>query len=135
MVMGLEDKMALRTMDKCAFKMNAGKTKYMVIVTKKQRNNIILRCFEFKLNETMKYLAIVIDDKRQYKDHCDYMLKKIGEKISFLNRIILYLRILHVSKSIITLHFEYCETLIINMEETRLNMLQKAQNGAMRIIL
>jgi len=32
------------------------------------------------------------------------------------------------------LYFEYCATLIINMGETQLGMLQKAQNRAMRVI-
>jgi len=35
----------------------------------------------------MKYLGIIIGDKFQFKDHCDYMLKKIGKKVSFLNKI------------------------------------------------
>jgi len=38
-------------------------------------------------------------------------------------------------KSIIESHFEYYATLIINMGETQLSMLQKAQNRAMRVIL
>jgi len=47
-----------------------------------------------------------------------YMLTKIGKNTSFLNRY----------KSIIAARFEYCATLIINMGETRLGMLQKVQN-------
>jgi len=86
----------------------------------------------------MKYLGIIIDDRLRFKDHCDYILKKIGKKISFLNRIgksiTMYARCL-IYKSIIALHFEYCVTLIINIEETQLSMLQKVQNRAMRVIL
>jgi len=40
-----------------------------------------------------------------------------------------------IYKSIIAPHFDYCTTLIINMGETQLSMLQKAQNRAMRVIL
>jgi len=39
------------------------------------------------LSEVMKYLGIIIDDRLRFKDHYDYILKKIGKKISFLNRI------------------------------------------------
>jgi len=35
----------------------------------------------------MKYLGIIIDDKLQFEDYYDYLLKKIGKKINFLNRI------------------------------------------------
>jgi len=48
-------------------------------------------------------------DKLRFKDHCDYMLKKIGKKTSFLNRIgnyiLAYTRYI-VYKAIIALHFE-----------------------------
>jgi hypothetical protein len=124
-------------------KMNAGKTKYMIVrsIRKEQRGNIILRCsdgIEIERVERIKYLGIIIDDKLQFKDHCDYMLKKIGKKTSFLNRIgsfiSAYTRCI-VYKSIIAPHFEYCATLLIDMGETQLSKLQKAQNRAMRVIL
>jgi len=35
---------------------------------------------EIESVEIMKYLDIIIDDKLGFKDHCDYMLKKIGKK-------------------------------------------------------
>jgi len=71
-------------------------------------------------------------------DHCDYILKKIGKKINFLDRIgksiTMYARCL-IYKSIIALHFEYCATLIINMGETQLSMLQKKQGNESYIAL
>lgn len=124
-------------------KMNASKTKYMIIrsVRKEQRGNIALKCSdgsELERVEKMKYLGVIIDDKLQFKDHCDYMLKKIGKKTSFLNRIgnfiSAYTRCI-VYKSIIAPHFEYCATLLVAMGETQLNKLQIAQNRAMRVIL
>lgn len=62
-------------------KMNGGKTKYMIVrsVRKEQRGNITLSCsdgIETERVERMKYLGIIIDDKLQFKDHCDYMLKQ-----------------------------------------------------------
>jgi len=72
------------------------------------------------------------------KNHCDYILKEIGKKISFLNRIGKFITMCArclIYNSIIALHFEYCTTLIINMGEIQLSMLQKVQNRAMRVIL
>jgi len=37
--------------------------------------------------EIMKYLGIIIDDRLRFKDHRDYILKKIAKNISFLNTI------------------------------------------------
>lgn len=124
-------------------KMNAGKTKYMIVrsIRKELRGNITLKCLdgtEIERVEIMKYLGIIIDDRLRFKDHCDYMLKKIGKKTSFLNRIGNYISAYTrciVYKTIIAPHFEYCATLLIDMGETQLSKLQKAQNRAMRIIL
>jgi len=124
-------------------KMNAEKTKFMIVrgIRKEQRGEIGLRCADgtqIERVEAMKYLGIIIDDRLRFADHCDYVLKKIGKKISFLNRIgnsiTVYARCM-IYKSIIAPHFEYCATLIIDMGETQLGMLQKAQNRAMRVIL
>ena len=54
------------------------------------------------------------------------MLKKIGKKMSFLNRIGQYVSVYTrciIYKTIIAPHFEYCATLIVDMRETELNKL------------
>ncbi|EFN64988.1 hypothetical protein EAG_08526, partial [Camponotus floridanus] len=70
-------------------KMNARKTKYMIIrsVSKELKENIVLKCLdgiEVKRVEIMKYLGIIILIINFSLDHCDYMLKKIGKKTNFL---------------------------------------------------
>lgn len=124
-------------------KMNVSKTKFMVLrsIRKELRGNIVLKCLdgtEIERVEIIKYLGIIIDDKLRFKDHCDYMLKKIGKKTGFLNRIGNYISAYTrciIYKSIIAPHFEYCATLLVDMGETQLNKLQVAQNRAMRVIL
>jgi len=114
-------------------KMNAGKTKYMIVrsIRKEVRGNIILKCLdgiEIERVETMKYLGIIIDDRLRFQDQCDYMLKKIGKKVSFLNRVGNYISIYTrciIYKTIIAPHFEYCATLLIGMGETQITQLQK----------
>lgn len=63
---------------------SAAKTKYIIIrsVRKELKKSTILKCLdstEIERIENIKYFGIIIDGKR-LKDHCDYMLKKIGEK-------------------------------------------------------
>jgi len=122
--------------------MNAEKTKCTIAtsIRKGQRGEIILRCFDgtqIEGAETMKYLDIIIDDRLRFKHHCDFILKKIDKKGSFLNKIgnsiTAYNRCV-IYKSIIASYFEYYATLIINMRETQFGMLQRAQNRTMRII-
>lgn len=124
-------------------KLNANKTKYMIVrsVRKELRGDVVLRCLDgtvIERVERMKYLGVIIDSKLRFEEHCDYMLKKIGKKTSFLNRIGNYMSAYTrctIYKSIIAPHFEYCATLLIGMGETQLTKLQVAQNRAMRVVL
>lgn len=124
-------------------KMNADKTKYMIVrsIRKEIKTDIIVKSLDGTIIERVeitKHLGVMIDSKLRWDNHCDYMLKKIGKKISFLNRIgndiSVYTRCT-VYKSIIAPHFEYCATILVGMGETQLNRLQVAQNRAMRVIL
>ena len=124
-------------------KLNAEKTKYMIVrsVRKEIKGNVIIECRDgtmLERVEVIKYLGVMIDSKLSFANHCDYMIKKIGKKTSFLNRIgnyiTPYVREI-IYKSIIAPHFEYCATIIVGMGETQLDKLQVAQNRAMRVIL
>jgi len=69
-------------------KMNASKTKFMIIrsIIKILRRNVTLKCLDgttIEQVESTKYLGIIIDNKLRVEEHCDYMLKKIGEKNQF----------------------------------------------------
>ena len=117
-------------------KMNAEKPKYKIdrIVRKEMKGNIVLKCVdgtELERVKIMKYLGIIIDDKLRFKDHCEYMLRKIDKKTSFLNGIGQYVSVYTrcaIYKMIIASHFKYCTKLIVDIEEIELNKLQKAQN-------
>jgi len=60
--------------------------------------------------------------------HCDFMLKKMGKRISVLNKLINKFLIIN-HQSIIALCFEYCAILIISMGKTQLGTLQRAQKS------
>lgn len=124
-------------------KLNAEKTKYMIVRSsrKEVKGQIKIVCMNgvvLERVEVIKYLGVMIDSRLTFAEHCDYMLKKIGKKTSFLNRIGQYLTPYSrqiVYKSIIAPHFEYCATVIVGMGETQIKKLQVAQNRAMRVIL
>ena len=65
-------------------------------------------------------------------------ITEIGKKTSSINRIGQYVSMYTrcvIYETIIAPHFQYCATLLVDMEETELNKLQTAQNRAMRVIL
>lgn len=124
-------------------KMNANKTQYMIVrsIRKELSREIVVttgKGIELKRVTKMKYLGLMLDDRLQFKEHCDYIIKKVGKKTCFLqrigNHISAYARSI-VYKSIIAPHFEYYSTVMLCMGITEIDKLQKAQNRAMRAIL
>lgn len=136
-------KIVEKWMNKNRLKMNIDKTKFMIIkgVRREQKGRIALKSLdgvELERVEIIIYLGVIIDDKLSFRNHCEYMIKKIGKKTSYLNRIGNYISVYArctIYKTIIAPHFEYCATLLINMGETQITSLQIMQNRAMRVIL
>jgi len=108
-------------------KLDVKKIKCMIVrgVRREQKVDVILKCSDGTLIERVRrinYLGIIVDDTSRLGDHCDYMLKKMGKKISFLNGIgnsvSVYIRCV-MYKSIMAPRFEYFAILITNMDETQ----------------
>lgn len=100
----------------------------------------------FKINNegiekvnNMKYLGFIIDKEMKFKDHIDYICKKISKKIGFFKRIrnkISLITSINVYNTIIKPHFEFGSTIIYTCcNESQIERLQILQNKAMRTIL
>lgn len=122
-------------------KINTDKTKAMVICNKKPstvQNNVTIDDVDIEFVDEIKYLGVVIDYKLTFKNHVNYIVKKVAKKIGFFGRISSNLgtwaRIV-VYGTIIAPHFEYCASVLLLVGEGDMCRLQKLQNKAMRIIL
>jgi len=85
----------------------------------------------------IKYLGVIIDKNLNFAGHVDYIGKKIGAKLGVLRRVSkdMTTNRCMVYKSVVAPLFEYCASLLIDIDKTNLQYLQKLQNNAMRIIL
>lgn len=119
-------------------KLNESKTKIMEI---NMNCNVI-----FKINnetiekvKQIKYLGFVIDKELKFKQHVEYICKKIGKKIGFFKRVrnkISVTTAINMYNTIIKPHFEFGSTILYTCcTTTQLERLQKLQNKAMRAIL
>lgn len=119
-------------------KLNESKTKIMALNT----NSVSV----YKINNVtiervkqIKYLGFIIDEHLNFKEHIDYICKKIGKKIGFFKRVRKKMSILtaiHVYNTMIKPHFEFGSTIIYTCcTKTQIERLQKLQNKAMRSIL
>lgn len=121
-------------------KLNINKTKFMIIGERNPDVQIDLKIGNEKLERVtrMKYLGVVIDDQLTFKEHCEYLEKKIAKKVGFLSRIrnrVNRETSLLLYKSLIAPHYDFCSTILFMLNESNLHSLQKLQNRAMRVIL
>lgn len=118
-------------------KLNTNKTKCMVIngadSADVRINGELIECVV-----ELKYLGVIIDKKLNFKNHIDYVCKKIGKKIGFFRRIrknVTPMCAVHIYNTMIKPHFEYCSTMLIVCNEGMFHRMQMLQNKGMRTIL
>lgn len=126
-------------------KLNVDKTKAMILTTKYKYSQINTDILDISIYGSrieivtkIKYLGFYIDNLLTYKDHFEYIKKKIGTKLFFFSRIAGNLSMnsrLLVYQTIIQPHFNYCSSLLYLLDNNCKASLQKLQNRGMRIIL
>ena len=88
--------------------------------------------------DKFKYLGIVIDCELKWNVHTDELCKKVGKMISFLGRLRNYVNetvLKLVYNAAIMPHFDYGDVLWHSGTKSQVDMFQKLQNRAGRIIL
>ena len=63
-------------------KLNSLKTKFMIIGDSNSNNNVIVSIDGQPIERVnkIKYLGVIIDDRLTFKDHCEYIAKKMSKK-------------------------------------------------------
>lgn len=125
-----------------SLKPNVKKTVFMLIRDKRKKNNknieLLLAGEKIMQCSETKDLGIMLDESLSFYSHTYYIIKKINARINLMYRLSSYIsdytKVL-IYKSMIAPYFEYCSTLLVNINEECVNKLQKCQNKAMRIIL
>lgn len=126
-------------------KLNAAKTKGMVLGTKRNCQSFINQNLSVYINnikvdyvDEIKYLGVVLDPQLNFTKHVEYLCKKIGKKVGYFRRVSDNLSDwckLAVYNTIIFPHFNYCMSLLISCKKDDIYNLQLLQNKTMRIIL
>ena len=121
-------------------KLNSLKSKYMIIGDHNLTSeyHLVIDDQEIERVQKMKYLGVIIDDRLSFKDHCEYITKKMSKKVNFLRRIRNRLDLdtaLMLFKSLITPHVDFCSSILFLLNDNEIRSIQLIQNRAMRIIL
>ena len=87
--------------------------------------------------KSTKLLGIVIDDHLSWDDHIHYLLKKMSPKLGLLRRLSFTFPpdvLSSLYMSIIQPHIDYCISVWGSCSQTNINLIQKVQNRAARIV-
>jgi hypothetical protein len=103
-------------------KLNAEKTKYMVITYRKniQIDTVRVRIDDVELERVteIKYLGVIIDDKLKFDSNVEYIIKKAAKKVILIGRLSLTTTSkIMLYKSIVAPHFEYCSSILFLANE------------------
>jgi len=122
---------------------NVSKTKAMLIrgirrkVTEQDFKVMFRGRGELEVVNKIRYLRVIIDKNLNFVEHVDYIGRKKGAKLGVLRRVgnymTPYMRCI-VYKSVIAPLFD-CASVLIGLNKTGLQYLQKLQNKAMRVVL
>ena len=107
----------LNYLNMCKLKMNVEKTKYIIIGKEEivTDNEVIIGGTTIEKVETMKYLGVIIDNKLNFKEHFEYVNKKMAKKVYFLSRMRKKLdqetkKIIY--KSLVVSQIDYCSSIL-----------------------
>ena len=121
-------------------KLNVDKTKFMIISRSRTNENASVEIYGEIIERVgeIKYLGVIIDDKLKFDVHIDNVIKKIAKKYGILCRLKRELNTfskIHLYKSIISPHIDFCTSILFLANETQISRLQRLQNKIMHLIL
>lgn len=114
--------------------LNVSKTKWMSIIKNNNRNvyirtnNVKIAGNEIEKVKSIKYLGILLDEKLNFDNHVDELVKNTSKKVNLLKRIPKKLTLdtrKTVYHSIISSNFDYCSTIYKNCTQEQLGKIQK----------
>lgn len=122
--------------------LNVNKTKWMLVnrSKKEQINSIDVSIGDYKIDRvnSIKYLGIILDEKLNFDEQVNELVKNVACKVNFLKRIsnkcTYDIRKL-IFNSIISPHFEYCSTIYMKCNNEQIKQIQKIHSRAMRTVL
>lgn len=130
-------------------KLNVTKTKCMIITSSPAMKEkhlsrsvnpffISIGVETVEIVKEFKYLGILITEHLNFTNHVRYIANKLRKKIGLLFRVGKFLspwarEIIY--KAIIAPHFEYCSTILWDIDKKDMELLQRMQNRGMRAIL
>lgn len=122
-------------------KLNVNKSNYIIFnnnQSDEMEETVKINGMDISKVDEVKTLGMKVNKNFKMDAHVNYIIKKVAKKIGFMSRIGRNLTLQSrstVYKSIISPHFEYCPSLLFTCNKNEIDLLQKQQNKAMRIVL
>ena len=130
-------------MKKNLLKLNDDKTEFLIITTKHRMNmfaDVKIQIGDSDINPSLsaRNLGVIFDSKLSHELHVNSICKKAYSQIRAIGSIRKYLDKPSTEKlvnSLVTVHLDYCNSLLYGISSQQMCRLQKIQNTAARLIL
>lgn len=124
----------------CKLSLNVDKTKFMIVSTKKVRQDDELMLNNSKIEQVkeFKYLGVMLDDRLTMEAHTDFICKKLNKKFFVFKRCEKKLNLagkLSFCSSLVLPHFDSCGSILFLLNNSQINRIQVIQNRFMRTVL
>ena len=129
-------------MDSFFLRLNATKTKILVIAPESLNNSIVLKgtfigetCIRFV--ESAKNLGVILDNELTFKEHVEKLAKAclmIIRKLSKIRDFLTYEQLRTAVSALIFSRLDYCNSLFFEVSEDLLSKMQCVQNSAARLV-
>ena len=121
-------------------RINAAKTKSMLIHSSRKDDNLSLRIDDRSVEHvrSFKFLGVVVNDTLTWADHIDMVCKKVSRSLNLLRRLSWFLPqplLLLYLKSYILPYFDYCDVVWIGCTKAESLRLESLLNFACRTVL
>ena len=129
-------------MDSFFLRLNATKTKILVIGPSSVRNTVVVQgtfigksCIRFV--DSAKNLGVILDNELTFKEHVEKVVKQcfgIIRKLSKIRAFLTYEQLRTAVSAFIFSRLDYCNSLFFGISEELLNKMQYVQNCAARLV-
>lgn len=131
-----------RWMNEYFLRLNADKTKFLVICSATVRKKIVLRgtfindkCIRFVSNA--RNLGVIVDEELNFDDQINKITSSCFQTIYKISRIKYFLRPVHLKTLVVSLilsKLDYCNAVYYGMSSKNLKKMQSVQNAAARLV-
>lgn len=117
---------------------NVSKCHGMILNRKNESINLVINGNRIQIVDTVKYLGVIVDCNLKFEGHIEKIKTRINQRTALLRRLNDKMnyksKVLFLKSNILPI-YDYCSSILMMVDDTRVKMIQRCINKALRIVL